>query len=419
MSEEQKVESFDFELQSTQISECIDAAWVGDKVVSLEDAEIAEITKDDEKPFYVEFVGLYEGMSNNERIYSKEAVKSCVDAMIGVNMYKGHIEPGSQSWKYREPVGRIVSAKLETIKVDGKSVLAAKGKAYITESEPKLRSDIKKKMAGNVSILGNARMVREYGQSHKTVTMMHKPLSSVDFCNPGTGGLSQAGVTAVVSEMDARTSEQETQKDHKETKMGKLTKPELLKEYKSEITELVGEQIGEQISEIASAKKEIAQHKEDFKAEKETLVAEVSEMKSKNAELEKQLAEHKKQLEQERDARISADMSVFATECVAEMSSVEGADKNVIKLASKRVKPSIVEGDLEKSKAQFRIDMNSAVEEVAEMAKLFGNGKTPSEEDEKPTRKSANNPKAGTGKTDVTKFMSAGLAKAHKERVGV
>tara|TARA_R110002096_G_scaffold388802_2_gene583122 strand:+ start:4862 stop:6121 length:1260 start_codon:yes stop_codon:yes gene_type:complete len=418
MSEEKLVEKFDFELQSTQVSECADGSWDGAAVVSLADAEVAEITKGDEKPFHVEFVALYEGMSSNERIYSKDAVKSCVDAMIGVNMYKGHIEPGSQSWKYREPVGRIVSAKTETIQIDGKSVLAAKGKAYITESDPKLRADIKRRMAGNVSILGNARMVREYGQSHKTVTKMHKPLKSVDFCNPGTGGLSQAGVTAVVSEMEARTSDPETQtKERKDTNMAKLTKPELLKEYQSEITDLVGEQIGEQVSEMAAASKELAQQKVDFKDQKDTLTAEVAEMKTKLDGSEKEVAEMKTQLKTERDARVKADVTVFATECVAEMQAVDGADENIIKLAAKRVTPTVVEGDLEKSKTAFRTELKSAVEEVTEMATLFGGGKAPSEEDPTKTKTATKNTKGGK-KDDMSRFMSPGLAKARKERVG-
>ena len=143
-NEDSEQQQLDFKLESAVVSECTDdASWAGDDVVRLDEAEVAEMTKSDSEPFHVEFVALYEGLSNNNRKYSKEAIETCVDAMVGVNMYKGHIEPGTSGWKYREPVGRIVAAKIGKINVDGKETLAAKGKAYITEADPKLRDDIK------------------------------------------------------------------------------------------------------------------------------------------------------------------------------------------------------------------------------------------------------------------------------------
>ena len=314
-------EHFDFELQSAAVSECADdSAWAGDDVVKLDDAEVAEIQAGDDKPFHVEFVALYEGLSRNNKVYGPDAIKSCVDAMIGVNMYKGHVEPGTASWKYREPVGRVVAAKLEKINVGGKDVLAAKGKAYITEGDPKLRSDIKKKMAGNVSILGNARMVRKFGETTKTVTEFHKPLKSVDFCNPDTGGLSHAGVTAVVSEMAATVTETETDPnatDHEDTKMAKMTKAELLAEYKAEITELVGEQIEEQIQEIADGRRELATERVDMKAKLEEKDGEVAEMKTERDAAVTERDDYKAKFEQERDARIRAEVTAFAAEHVA------------------------------------------------------------------------------------------------------
>lgn len=412
---EQKLE---FALQSTAVSECTDDAWTGDDVESLDEDVIAEMQKDDEKPFHVEFVALYEGMSNNQRVYSKDAVKSCVDAMVGVNMYKGHIEPGSQSWKYRDPVGKVVSAKLAKVKIDGKEVLAAKGRAYITDADPKLRSDIKKKMAGNVSILGNARMVRQYGEKHKTVTRLHKPLKSVDFCNPGTGGLSQAGVTAVVSEMDAKEGETQTEpQDHEVTEMSKkLTKDELLAEYGTEVTELVGEQIGEQVKANATAKRELAEEKEKFVDEKKALEGEVAEMKTKVEASEKDASDWKAKFEQERDKRIEADVAVFATEHVAEMKGLEGANEKLIDLAAKRCKATVVDGDLDKSKTAYKDAIKGAMEEVSELAEMFG-GEPSTDVSNKPTKKVANNKKGGKGK-DASAFMSPELKKAHKERVG-
>lgn len=235
---------------SSAISEIAvnDEKWKSADVMSVEDSIIQEITKGDEKPFFVELIGLYEGMSSNKRKYTVDSVKSCAEAMLGVNMYKGHEEPGSESWRYREPVGMIVSSRVGTIDVDGrKGVVAAIGKAYISDSDAKLRSDIKRKLAGNVSILGNAKLTSNLNDQHKTVLHIHKPLKSVDFCNPGTGGLPLASVTAIVSEM-AQHEDQE-----KGTEM-KLTKEQLLAEYSDVIKAIVGEQISVEISEIADRK---------------------------------------------------------------------------------------------------------------------------------------------------------------------
>lgn len=411
-------ENIQFELLSTAVSECTDeSGWTGEGVVSLSEQEVAEITSGDDKPFYVEFVALYEGLSNNQRNYSEDAVKTCVDAMVGVNMYKGHIEPGTQGWKYREPVGRIVSAKLDKITVDGKEVQAAKGRAYISEADVKLRADIKRKMAGSVSILGNAKLVSQYGDTVKTVVQMHKPLKSVDFCNPGSGGLSHAGVTAVVSEMDATVSESDTETRETEDQemIKKLTKDELLAEYKQEITALVGEQIEDQIQEIASGRKEIAEQRVKLTQEKQTLEASVQEMTGKFTKSEKDVAEWKAKYEAERDARIASELGLFANEQVAEMISSGDHDKRVVELAAKRVKSQVVDGDLEKSKKHFTSQLKSAMEEVSEMAEMFGS----KDDTELPTKKrDGNHDDKGNKTKKLSRILSPELNESITKRTG-
>ncbi len=371
---QQEEQELQFQLQSTVISECTeDAEWAGEDVIRLDEAEVAEMSKCDEKPFHVEFVALYEGLSNNQRKYSKEAVETCVDAMVGVNMYKGHIEPGTSSWKYREPVGRVVAAKLDRMNIGGEEVMAAKGKAYITEADPKLRDDIKRKMAGSVSILGNARLVRQFGDNHKTVTKMHKPLKSVDFCNPGSGGLSQAGVTAVVSEMDATVSDPENPVKEPEVQMAmaKLTKEELLSEYKPEITALVGEQVEEQVQEIASGRRELAEQRVAFDDEKKALDETVQEITQARDAAVTERDEWKTKYEQERDARISSDLAVFKNEHIAEMKAEDSSKAKLFDVAAKRITPCVVDGSLDKSKEAFIQNFNKAVEEVSELAEMI------------------------------------------------
>lgn len=402
-----------FELLSHNVSEITDKdAWkVSDNVVALSDDVVQEMTKGDDDPFFVEFVGLYEGLSNNDRIYSATAVKSCVDAMVGVNMYKGHEEPGTQGWKYREPVGRIVAAREQMIDVEGKQVLAAVGKAYITDSDKKLRADIKKKMAGSVSILGNARMIRNGNETTRTVVHLKKPLKSVDFCNPGTGGLAHAGVTAVVSEMVVTTIEPETVTEEKMTK--KLTKEELLAEYKTEIMALVGEQSAAEIQEIANSSRELARQREQFKDEKDAITAEVAEMKNAVKAAQDDAASWKQRYETERDARVTADLKVYMAEQVAEMKAKAGNDARLVEVASKRVTVKVVDGDLEKSKTALRSSFDAAYAEVAELAEMVaGEGAQPAR------RSHTDNPPARKAGTKLEAILATNLAESRAKRPG-
>lgn len=404
----------EFSLLSSSVREMIDDnEWKKEGVIHLDESEIQEMTKDDEKPFFVEIVALYEDMSSNQRNYTKSAVESCVDAMVGVNMYKGHPKPGSADWEYREPVGRIVAARKEMREIGGKRVLVAIGKAYITDADAKLRSDIKKKMAGNVSILGDARMVKRSNSNIKDVVQLHKPLKSIDFCNPGRSGLEHAGVVEVVSEMTG--SEVEVEEKKTEEKMGKLTKNELLSEYKSEIMEIVGSHSTNEIAEIANARRELQSEKEKFKDEKTQYDAQIAEMKKSVTNAETASNDWKQKYEKERDSRIASDLKVFINEHIAEMKSAEGANEKMIDLALKRTTTKVVDGDLEKSKESFKSQMKASLEEVSELAEMFG-GEPASEDDTKTRSHKTNpNPKKSSG---IEKFLSPDLAKSRKERVG-
>lgn len=410
-------ELFDFSFLSTSVSECTDEGWDSDNVNSLSEGEIAEIKSKDSDPFHIELIALYEGMSNNNRFYGKEAVKSCSEAMPGVNMYLGHIEPGTAGWKYRPPVGKIIASKVEEIEINGKKVLAAKARAYIPQSEEKLRSDIQRRMAGNVSILGNARMVRKYGETVKTVKEFTKPLKSIDFCNPGTGGLAHAGVTAVVSEMTAEII-QEIEETTEDTSMAKLTKAQLLIEYKDEITELVGEQVEDKIKDVSAQRTEIAEQKQEFKQQKEELEGSVAEITKERDTAIAERDDWKNKYEAERSENIKAQLEVFAKEHIAEVGEMEGSDEKIIKLASKRCQAQVVDGDLDKSKAAFIETFKAAVEDVAEMAALFGgDNRPPKNEEDKKTKKVDNNRRVDDDDGNrLNSILSTSLAESFKKR---
>ena len=399
-----------------QVTEITDPNTWGDvNTVSLDEAQINEVTAGDEKPFFVEIAAIYEGMSNNNFVYDKDAIQSAVDAMVGVNMYKGHVEPGTQSWKYRDPVGKIVAAKVGEIEVGGKKVLAGIAKAYVTDGDKKLRSDIKKKMAGSVSISGTAKYRRDVKEDKKHVVHFNKPLSSVDFCNPGTGGLTHAGVTAVVSEMAGEDAEIEIQESKDDKMVTKLTKEQLLAEYGSEISGLIGTQLEGQVQEIANSRRTLAEDREKFKDEKKALEGTVNEMKTKLADTEKTAGDWKAKYEKERDLRIAAELGNFVNDQINEMKSSEDFDAKLVDLAAKRIKPSVIDGDLEKSKAQFNKEFKTAYEEVTELSEMFGGSKKV-EASEKPTVKRKENPGKKSGKSDAARFMSPELKEKFEKR---
>jgi len=402
-----------FELLSHNVSEITDKdVWkTSDGVIALNDDVVQEMTKDDENPFFVEFVGLYEGLSNNDRIYTAPAVKSCVDAMVGVNMYKGHEEPGTQSWKYREPVGRIIAAREQVIDVEGKKVLAAIGKAYISNADGKLRNDIKKKMAGSVSILGTARMTRTGTETTRNVTHLVKPLKSVDFCNPGAGGLVHAGVTAIVSEMVVTTIGTETITEDTMTK--KLTKEELLAEYKTEIMALVGEQSATEIQEIANSTRELVREREKFKDEKAAMAAEVAEMQAAVQSAKDESTSWQRRFEDERNARIEGDLKVYMAEQVVEMKAKPGNDAKLVDVAMKRVTIKVVEGDLEKSKAALSDGMGAAYAEIAELAEMVGGERATAAR-----RTHTDNPPARKGGAKLDTILASSIVDARAKRAG-
>jgi len=402
-------DKLDFMLETVQVAEVVDEAadWTGDGITTIASEALAEMTKGDEKPFFIDFTALYEGVSGNNRDYTKDAVESCVQAMVGVNMYKGHEEPGTSSWKYREPVGRVVAAKNSQIVVDGRRVLAAKGKAYITQADPKLRSDIVSKMAGPLSILGNARAVREIGSAKRTITRIHKPLKSIDFCNPGTNGMAHAGVTAVVREMSEDDQTHQKPDPQGTPEMTKLTIEQLKAEYGAEIRALVSEQLDDQLQEITAEKTKLTEAQSKFDSDKkefETTIAEqkaeIEDLTKKNGELETEIAEQKK-------AAMKADLNAFAAEHVAEMRGSDDHEENIVEMAADGLEPALVDDDLEKSKNLFKDKLAKQIERTEKLAESLGGG---TREADDRTRSHKGNPPKGKKKgPDINKFLSPEL----------
>lgn len=380
--------------------------WSGEDVQQLDAAIVSEMIKGDENPYFVELTALHECISNNKSIYTPEAVKTCVDVMVGVNMYKGHQQPGTESWAYREPVGKIVAARLDTIEdASGKRVLAAKGKAYISEADPKLRSDIKKKLAGPVSILGDAKASRVLGAINRTITRITS-LKSIDFCNPGTGGIPSCGVTAVVSEM-ADTSVTGTEPT--ENKMAKLTKEQLLTEYTTEITEIMGGRIDADMKLLADEKRAIHALKDEHATKLNELTAQVAEMKKLADDEKKRGNDLAAKLVTAEGKLLILEVEKHANAKVAEIRATNKYDARVIDLAVEGIAVSLVDNDLTKSQADYDTKFTKEVErlaKVAEMMKPAGTQTTPR------TKVTSGNPTPGNNFNDrMASILNPELAK--------
>ncbi len=387
-------ERLKFILETDHISEISsegDSDWSGEGIHTMSTERIAEMTKGDEKPYFVEFTALYEGLSDNHRLYTKGAVESCAKAMLGVNMYKGHLQPGNEDWQYREPVGQVVATRTAVVEIEGRRVLVAKGKAYITTADAKLRGDIDRKMAGPLSILGDARSFRELGSNKRTITHIHKPLKSVDFCNPGTNGMALAGVTAVVREMSGN-DDPEPKEPTMSNETLRLSREQLLSDYTSEITSIVSEKLNDRISEMATQKQELSDKEVTFKIEKKELETKIAEMTTATATLTEECDAAKKEAGELKDKLILADLKVYAIDAIKEMSESDAHDDKLVALASSDLIPEVVENDLDKSKGAFLTRLKSAVERTEKVVEMTG-GKI---QDPSPTATHKGNRKGGT-----------------------
>ena len=377
-----------------------DKGWDGDDVSRIEDRVIKEMIEGDKDPFFVEFIALHETLSENKNEYTEDSVKSCVEAMLGVNMYKGHEQPGTEDWKYREPVGQVIASKLTTIEVGGKRVLAAKGKAYITEADPKLRSDIRKKMAGPVSVLGNAKTVRDLQTGIKKVTKINS-LKSIDFCNPGTGGIKTCGVTAIVKEMSsAEDIEEQTMK---------LTKEQLVAEYGAEIKEIAAKYIDEDLKTVADEKKKVAEAQAALEKTKDEVSVKISEMQSLIDSEKKKIMDLQAALDSEKKLRLESELKVHVNAKISEMKSGK-IDSRIIDVALENIQANIVDLDIEKSKNDFNSRIDKEVERLNKISEMFS--KKDPKEDSSDTTKKSKNKDGGNRKVTLADIMNKSLAAA-------
>jgi len=270
-----------------EIFDVEDTTWESDRMWSLEDTEIAEMVKGDPDPFFILMDAARTGISKNMKNYTEKSIYNVAELVIGKQMYLGHQRPEDRAYEYRIPQGRVVESRVDKIiDNDGQEVYVTKAKAYVSREAKTLRTNIREKMAGPVSIDGVAVLEMNGDENIPDVVEITK-LRSVDFCNPGTEGIKEAGVKAIVSEMDSSDGEEQ---------MKKLTKSELLSQYEGEIREIASEKVDEvkkeYDTEIQEMKKELSVKDlkiKELEKQVETTVQEMDQLKNDHVTVQNKL----------------------------------------------------------------------------------------------------------------------------------
>lgn len=162
---------------------------------------IAELTKDDPDPMFVNIEVIRTGVSKtNRRLYDGPVVNQVAGMIPGTLGYLGHPDPNKTSFEFREPQNVFVGSKVEELQG---GAIRAIGKAYIFKSSP-LREWLPKSIAGGtpltVSINGVGDVMRDSINNLIHVKTI-STLDSIDWANPGTEGVGTAQAINIVKEM--------------------------------------------------------------------------------------------------------------------------------------------------------------------------------------------------------------------------
>ena len=261
-----------------------------DHIIDFDVAEVQKALGGDEagEPMFVEVDVLYVGQSRkedgSENIgYSEKTVRETAGLLPGTIAYLGHQDPKKRDFEYRVPVGKYVAGRVVTKDVPNVGrVPVAVGKCYVSAAAKTFRTHVKEQLAGPVSIHGTAAFKAEHGRrTNQTVGM--RRLKSVDFCNPGTPGMKEAGVTAVVREI-ANSSGSEPEGA---PKMPDAVKFSSVSEMQAAYPDLCKFLIQQEVSSYEKTVSEMRDRAETAEGKVETLEGEVEEQKKRADDAEK------------------------------------------------------------------------------------------------------------------------------------
>lgn len=343
----------------------------------------------DEKPMFAEVLVLHEGHSRksdgSKNIhYARKTVEDLAKMLPNTLAYLGHQRDSDVEYEYRTPVGKYVAARVEERDIkDVGRVACAVGKVYVSSAARDFRTHLREGLAGPVSISGTALFKASNGQRTNDTLGMSR-LKSVDFCNPGTPGVANAGVTGLVQEI-APTAPAAGAAPMADV-LPRLTRTDLLREY----PEVVKSIVTDETSAYEKTVKEITARAEKAEAAVTTLTAEktaaegkVTQMTSAHKEAtERATKAEGKVSEMEAAVRLGTVKEAFAKTVETRIKKAKDeknvAEASVLEIARGRLvldKSVLAASDDEKqtlSLVAASAKFDSVVSEVREMAKAFG-----------------------------------------------
>ena len=261
----------------------IDADAIAGGLVPVDPKLIKAVAGDDKNPQFVTINVAVEGVSKNNRLYTRDTIQSICD-QINAGMpdgNPGHIKEEDRPFSRPDPTTIWLGAAIK-VKDDGKAYLYAKG--YIMPEEHKLRSYLKRcKALGKnvaVSIYGKAKSAA-WSAKEKAYRLEGFMLESVDWARSKSEGMKNDGTLVLAAEMVGNKDPKEDDvnredviKDLKKDELAKLN-PALVSEIQADsdapeavvtemeaVKKLTGDKPAESISEMQKENRELNLDKE-------------------------------------------------------------------------------------------------------------------------------------------------------------
>ena len=171
------------------------------KVPTAKGVDIKALIKSDADPMFVVVEALNDGVSKNNRKYSKETVASVATQINSLkpDAYQGHLT--DEERPFANPDSKTIWVGAKVLTIDGKDRLFVKGyiMPYATELKQYLRAAkaVTKKVA--VSIYGRA---EELLNASGIKEVMNFKLESIDWARGSSAGIATLGYMSITREME-------------------------------------------------------------------------------------------------------------------------------------------------------------------------------------------------------------------------
>lgn len=368
-----------FEAEIAEIGAALDD-WSGEGVHLLAERDrpfealISEMTDGDDDPFFVNLVIAREGLGRGKprpKFYTSKAIEDVGRLLPGVQGYLGHQRPGDRDFEYRPPQLKIVKSRVDTERDPrtGKAIRVARAKGYVSRRSADLRTHIREKMAGPISLQGRAVLVTKGDRTEVTEMLS---LRCVDFCNPGTEGIAGAGVEDVVSEMEQSDGERSRRMAER------LTRDQLQVEYGAEIREMIREGAERAVEDAREA---LEAELSEMTTRATSLEGDLAVARDRTGELEatletrdREVVEMRGQIDGLRNREARRSLEDHRAAAIKKVAGEQRLSTQVQEMLSRRVPAVVLEGDEDLARSRTAIDegVGAALKEIQEIAEMSG-----------------------------------------------